>query len=763
MTNINIIIVLVLPFLSLQWLLISGSPTPTTNQIPKHYVIYMGAQKASPNVTKKDVKVADELAHLQLLSSIIPREEKERISLIHHYHHAIRGFSAMLTDNEVSLLLGDSEVVSVIEDKIVEPQTTRSWDFLEAGMQSKWGLDKPLTNNTIIGVIDSGISEAKSFNDKGIGPIPSKWKGTCESASDFNPSSNCNRKLIGARFYLPLPKNARNEEMSPRDSTGHGTHVSSTAAGAVVGGASDKGMGLGNGTARGGAPSARIASYKVCYSGGGCSTAAILKAIDDAISDGVDILSISISYNSPSSNSFLNDPFAIGAFHAEQNGILSVFAAGNAGPTPSTVSHTAPWMFSVAASTIDRDFRSVIHLGNGQTVNALGINYSKLSRSSIYPFMLGKEAAITSSVVSIAEKCYDESLDIKKISGSIVVCVDGGNSSRLDFVALERSKGVIIYTEVTALASTNTFPSVIVNNIPDYHILLNYFYSTANPRATIYPTVEIPKLYKPAPVVANFSSRGPGYFTENILKPDIMAPGAAILAAARDTTNFKFDSGTSMACPHVSGAAAFIKSVHPTWTPSMIKSALMTTASAYDNRGKPLTNELNVMASPHEAGCGELNHMKAVDPGFVFNTTTQDYFNFLCYYGYTEAMIKSVIKGVNLQCPKNSRPEFITNINYPSISIGNLKRQQSTPTIIKRTVTNVGPSTSTYTARVNSPKGLVVKVNPDTIVFSNSLNKVSFEVSFDGKGASNGYNFGDITWSDALNHSVRIVYAVKVV
>ncbi|KAF4382057.1 hypothetical protein G4B88_006689 [Cannabis sativa] len=559
--------------------------------------------------------------------------------------------------------------------------------------------------------------EAESFNDKGIGPIPSKWKGACERASDFNASSNCNRKVIGARFYVLDPKQAASKELTPRDSTGHGTHVASTAAGAVVPGASD--MGLGSGTARGGAPSARIASYKVCYSGG-CSSAGILKAIDDAINDGVDIISMSLGYSTPSSNSFLEDPLSIGAIHADQNSILPVLAAGNAGPTPSTVSHTAPWTFT-----------------------ALGINYSNLSRSAIYPFVIGKEAAINSSVVSIAEKCYSGSLDIKKISGSIVVCVDGGDPSRLDVVPLITSKGLIMFTGKTVLGSTSTFPSVQVNNIADYDILVNYFHSAANPTATIYPTVEVPKLYKPAPVVANFSSRGPGQFTENILKPDIMAPGMAILAAAMNTTKYVFMSGTSMACPHVSGAATFI--------------------NAYDNTGKPIRNELNLVASPHEAGSGELNHMKALDPGLVFDTTTQDYFNFLCYYGYKEAKIKSVLKGANLfQCPINSKPELITDINYPSISIGNLKRQQSSPTVVKRTVTNVGASISTYTVRVNSPKGLVVKVNPDRIVFSNSLNKTSFEVSFDGKGAVSGYNFGDITWSDGLDHSVRVVYVVKI-
>ena len=169
------------------------------------------------------------------------------------------------------------------------------------------------------------------------------------------------------------------------------------------------------------------------------------------------------------------------------------------------------------------------------------------------------------------------------------------------------------------------------------------------------------------------------------------------------------------------------------------------------------------MASPHEAGAGELNHMKALDPGLVFETTIQDHFNFLCYYGYSQMTITSMIKGTTLQCPSNSNKELITDINYPSISIGNLNQQQSTPRVVKRIVTNVGPSSSTYTAQVYNPTtGLVVKVNPNTIVFSNDL-KVPFEVSFDGKGAAKGYHFGHITWSDGNNHSVRIVYAVNVV
>lgn len=158
---------------------------------------------------------------------------------------------------------------------------------------------------------------------------------------------------------------------SPRDSSGHGTHCASIAGGARVANASY--FGLARGTARGGLPSTRIASYKVC-STEGCSGATILKAIDDAVKDGVDIISISIGMSSLLESDFLSDPIAIGAFHAEQKGVMVICSAGNDGPDPFTVGNTAPWIFNVAASSIDRDLQSSVLLGNGKTLKVSNSN-----------------------------------------------------------------------------------------------------------------------------------------------------------------------------------------------------------------------------------------------------------------------------------------------------------------------------------------------------------------------------------------------------
>ncbi|PON69884.1 Subtilase [Trema orientale] len=727
-------LLLLLSLFSLPWLLITLSGASASNhETPKHYVVYMGAtDPISVNENGGRAQVS-ESSYLQLLSSIInPSQESERISIVHNYNHAFRGFSAMLTQSEASVLSDHSEVVSVFPDTMLQLHTTRSWDFLEgkAGRLLPWTTNKHLSDDVIIGIIDTGLLSS------GNQSYDAKAKG------------------------------------SARDTVGHGTHTASTAAGARVANASY--YGLAKGTARGGSPSARIASYKTC-SPDGCSGATILKAMDDAIKDGVDMISISIGMDSLFQSDYLNDPIAIGAFHAEQMGVMVICSAGNNGPDPYTVVNTAPWVFTVAASSIDRDFQTTILLGNGRTIKGSSINLSNQSRSKAYPLVFGKDVAAKFTPEAEARNCYPGSLDSKKVAGKIVVCAndDPTVTRRIKKLVVEdaKAKGVIVIDEdEKGVPFDSGFFSFVEVGNDEGSQILNYINSTKKPTATILPTVEVLR-QRPAPVVASFSSRGPAQLTENILKPDIMAPGVAILAAmipksvqgaipiGLKPSEFAVKSGTSMACPHVTGAAAFIKSARPRWTSSIIRSALMTTATEYNNMRKPLTNSSNYIANPHETGVGEINPIKALNPGLVFETTVENYLQFLCYYGYSEKNIRSMAN-TRFSCPKLSIEELISNMNYPSISISQLKQHQAAK-VIERTVTNVGPFNSTYIAKVHSPEGLVVKVTPDKIAFTRGLKRVPFQVSFYGKEAPSGYNFGSITWFDG-RRSVRVVFSVNV-
>lgn len=230
--------------------------------------------------------------------------------------------------------------------------------------------------------------ESESFSDKGLGPIPSRWRGACEESEDgsFDPKKHCNRKLIGARWHMrALMANsktydaklynatANNDYLSPRDGAkGHGTHIASTAAGSIVPNVNFKGQS--GGTLRGAAPKARIASYKVCWQDGPagllCEGADILSSIDQAIVDGVDVIQVSLGdvglpvyFDSDKHNGI-----GIGSYHAILNGITVVAAAGNNGPVAGTVSNVAPWEITVGASTIDRSFPTPILLQNNITL-----------------------------------------------------------------------------------------------------------------------------------------------------------------------------------------------------------------------------------------------------------------------------------------------------------------------------------------------------------------------------------------------------------
>ncbi|KAJ3682458.1 hypothetical protein LUZ60_015031 [Juncus effusus] len=728
-------------------------------------------------------------SHLQLLGSVLKRGQKADKTLIRSYKRGFSGFVARLTKDEALALKGKKGVVSVFVDPVYKTHTTHSWDFLQQNSvvidtspnsDSSSSSSSSSVSDTIIGLLDTGIwPESKSFSDSGFGNVPSRWKGICMEGTDFN-SSNCNKKLIGARYYAsdhgappPFFPTTRTNANSARDEEGHGTHTSSTAAGNPINGASY--YGLATGTSKGGSTNSRIAMYKVC-SFEGCLGSAILSGFDDAISDGVDLLSISLGASSSFRPDFSEDPIAIGSFHAVAKGITVICSAGNEGPTSSTVVNAAPWILTVAATTIDRFFESDILLGgNKSAIKGEAVNFSNLKKSPTYPLIDGGSAKSNSSDVSLASHCDPDTLDGSLVKGKIVVCIhsesDISKNIKMEELKNLGAIGSVVINDVETFLA-NSYVSFPVSEITTQAAsdILKYINSTKNPIATILPTLTVTK-YKPAPVVAYFSSRGPSAQAGNLLKPDVAAPGVNILAswiptttevpAGQKASEFNLVSGTSMACPHVAGVAATIKSWNPSWSPAAIRSAIMTTAFHSNNDNAPLTTNTGSAATPYDVGSGEVSPTSALQPGLIYDLTTQDLLLFLCNFGYNSSTISLITNDTNgCKCPSNSSKDLISNLNYPSIAVANLKLNEKRT--VNRVVTNVGSQEETvYSVSVNSLKGVDVMVAPNKLKFSKGINKLGFQVVFSVKDSSlKGDLFGGINWSDGV-HNVRSPFVVN--
>lgn len=754
----------------------------------KVHIVYMGSLV---NNNKEELVTS----HLQVLSSVLESPRHAEQSLVRSYTYAFNGFAAVLSKEQATALVGKAGVLSVFPDPVLNLHTTHSWDYLEKDLAmagSSYKQPKSSGADVIIGFLDTGIwPEAASFSDKGMGPVPSRWKGKCVKGEDFN-ASNCNRKIIGARYYSGgvdedlvtsiKPKELLPPIMTARDYVGHGTFTASTAAGSFVDNANY--IGLVMGTARGGpaSSSTRIAMYRVCGWDYGCPGVQILAGFDDAVKDGVDIVSISIGSDSSNQADFVKDPIAIGAFHATNKGILVVSSAGNEGPDSQTVVNSAPWIFTVGATSIDRDFQSNVVLGNGKIIQGKGITFSNLSQSAVHPLVYGGSTPAESCDPPFdpvaASNCVLGCLDANKTKGKIVVCIANDTATSRGYMTAEieaytGAVGMIVVDDLQLSEAYDygTFAGTTISKSSATEIF-SYINSTRNPVATITPT-EVVTNYKPAPVVASFSSRGPGALTQNILKPDISAPGLNIIAAwdPPDTgfidgklpetmsTSFYIMSGTSVAVPHVSGAAAFLKSMNPTWSPSVIRSALMTTAIVRNNMGKFLTNA----GTPFDFGAGVVNPIGALQPGLVYETSTDDYFHFLCNYGLDTENIKLIAANKTYRCPSGAKVDLISNMNYPSIAISKLNIVNGS-TIVSRSVTNISPDLApTYKVTIGAPPGLTVKVSPEILQFSQTSKKLSFDVVFKAtKVATKGYVFGTLVWSDG-KHNVRTPFAVNLV
>ncbi|MEH1166296.1 S8 family serine peptidase [Micromonospora sp. CPCC 205539] len=668
---------------------------------------------------------------------------------------AFNGFAADLTGPQAARLRATKGVRAVYENRKVQATTSHTPDYLgltgKGGVWNKeFGGDSHAGEGVIVGVIDSGYwPESASFAplptprpDQAV--IDAKWKGTCDVGTEA--PVNCNNKVIGARWYNDsgIADAFPDDYSSPRDRNGHGTHTASTAAGNFGVPATQAGKDLGK--ISGMAPAARLAIYKALYDNGaggaGGTEIDIVHAIDDAVSDGVDVINYSIG----------DDSEYFGAvdaafFNAAAAGVFVSAAAGNSGPYANTVDNSTPWVTTVAASTTDREYNRKLTLGNGTTITGAGMGDTGVSSTRL---VFAKDSALDPSDTYGAELCADDTLDPAKVKGAIVLCLRGEIPRTDKSIEGARAGGVgmvLFNSELSSLnADVQTVPTVHINEI-DLATVTAYV-KAGNATASISPSkLEIVD----APSVAAFSSAGPSNLNAGeLLKPDISAPGQDIVAAfspSQGGNDFALESGTSMAAPHIAGIAALLLAKHPGWSPAAIRSAMMTSAQSTTGKGKPIKIG-TYDATPLNYGAGQVTPGSAFDPGLVYDSNEQDWLRYLCGV--------SADRGGDFGLGNLGGCDTIgaidtAQLNYPSISFGRMVGKQK----VTRTVTNVSGKASTYTSSVQAPKGYKVKVTPAKLrIGAGQSARFTVEVTNTG-GAFDTWADGALTWNDQNHHQVR--------
>ncbi|MEP6503572.1 MAG: S8 family serine peptidase [Betaproteobacteria bacterium] len=713
---------------------------------------------------------------------------------ISQFDTVFNGFSAVLTPAQAAQLSLNASVASVSEDQLMTPATISTPTFLgltaAGGVWSQTDANGASVKgeNMILGDVDLGIwPESPSYFDRvdgdgkpvviggtlAFGPPPATWHGGCVAGDAFNPVAACNNKLIGAKYYSANLLAGRTIHWtsfnSPRDDLGgatghggHGDHTASTAAGndkvsAIVSGVT---MGLASGMA----PRARIASYKVCFtfvnaaatdgtgSQNSCSQADSVQAIDEAVRDGVNAINFSISGATSTTNDIVEQAF----YRATLAGVFVAAAAGNSGPT-NTVNHPGPWLATVAAATHDRLMAGDVTLGNGAKYTGASLNVNPLGSS---PLIRAEDAALGAGSANL---CFSDAtaaagagqvtLDPAKVAGKVVVCTRGTNARVDKSLAVLNAGGVGM-----VLADNGAGLVAEVHSVPTVHV------STADGAAikayavaaAAGATASESAFYfghQPAPTIAAFSGRGPDMADANILKPDLAAPGVGVIAsvtpaytqAQRNQLSagtlqagpaWASYDGTSMATPHVTGIALLLKQAHPTWSPAAIKSAMMTTA--FDTLDDGLTGMQNGKL-PWSQGSGFISPNKAIDPGLVYDMGKADFVKYQCL---TQKALVSAA-----DCSTYGTLDQSFNLNLPTITVGVM----TGPTTVKRSVTNVGTSSATYTSTA-AVTSLGVAVTPASLTLAPGATG-NFTVTLTPTASTPKFTwlYGSLNWTDGTH------------
>jgi subtilisin family serine protease len=736
-------------------------------------VAYEGETKGLP-ATKpgKGGKVNPNSAHVKKYEKFLTDKHNEALKAagaspnqkVHDYVYALNGFSAFLTKAQAAELTKQPGVVLVLPDEMRYPDTDSAGEFL--GLTAPGGayLKGYDGEGVVVGIIDTGIwPEHPSFADDGsygpspILPLDESERSACEFGNTaHNPGDvpfECNNKLIGARQMLDTYRLVIGAEPyeydSARDDAGHGTHTASTAAGNA--GVEASIYGIPRGPISGIAPRAHVIAYKgLGYLGG--FTSDLAAAIDQAVSDGVDVINYSIGGGAGGPGA---DEIAF--LFAADAGVHVATSAGNSGPGAATLGNpgTMPWMTTVGANTQSRFWQGSASSSDGWEFFGASITGGT------------DELPLVDATDYGNELCDPAVAFSGDISGKIVLCRRGA-TARADksrAVWMAGGAGMIMYnnSDVDNLASDSHWvPSVHIDQTPGLTIKA---YIAADPDPTAMINGGISATWGPAPSMTIFSSRGPNPVAADIIKPDITAPGTQILAGYSPTSYDAYDlpgelfaaiQGTSMSSPIVAGAFALLDQAHPDWSPAMAKSAIMTTA--YQD---VVDNDRVSAADPFDFGAGHLNpggkaiKGSAFEPGLAYDAGLFEYAAFTCGMDWGVFTAGSCVFLESIGVPLEPY-----NLNVPSIGIGAVPGSQT----VQRTVTSVAREKGwrDYTVSVDPPPGYSVTVSPSSFSLK-SGDSATYEVTVTNDGAPAGeWRFGSLTWSDDTGHyDVRSPIAVK--
>ena len=531
-----------------------------------------------------------------------------------------------------------------------------------------------------IGILDTGIDNGHpGFQSASLQPPPGFPKTGSGTDAPFT-----NNKVIVARSYVNL-LDSQDVDYSARDRMGHGTATSMAAAGVRNTGSL--------GSISGMAPAAFVGNYKIFgtptyndYS----NDAAILKAFDDAVSDGMDVISMSVG--SLLASRLADDAEVAAVERAASLGVIVVLSAGNGSAdrrifSPNSISSpgTAPSAITVGASMNERDFSSAATLADGTQFESFN---SATSPNS------GQITAPLTDVAQIdgnGQAC--QALPAGRLTGRIAFILRGNCNFdvKLDNAQQAGAVGALVYTYQTDPDpfTMGTQTSKLGGQMVGYDDGIKIKSALAQ-NQDLMITLSFPRV--PVAVnpyrVALFSSRGPN--VDNGIKPDLLAVGSSVYTATQSydangemfaASGYTLVDGTSFSAPITAGAAAVLKSARPGLTVSQYRSLLINSATAFP-------------ASPsvQSSGAGELN--------------------------LSRAMASSIaVSPVSLSFGAGG---------------GDLQTSRSL------TLANVGTSSDTYTITV-SPRadGVTPKVDNGTLAIANGASS-QLNVSFSGSGLAPG-------------------------